>query len=525
MELFDLSYFFGFSTALLIGVVLILVSGCSTVGRGQTSLVQESTNDTTLTKYFPQYFVQGNKKILAYGDYKPLSDNKINRLLIERYGNAGYSAAALGFTVRDRTKLPPLIPVDVGIPGKLFDFYSEDNKSSVEERIALEDLIYARVNNVPDMKRRTTLHHVEDGVEVHYLYPRLYFDFSSSLRSPMNSDRFAYLGLLVRLKTCECNVNENTFGDSVRIADFWPKDADLVEYTRGTLTQKAQMDAKLTYGSSSENSTTTTAGTEDAKTTVVDNSTNSPSAGAELAYSFSDTYVNELKDAFERRTTGLFEDGKVFFAEFRAIQQKRIGGTYGFDLMLEVPASIESIPDHDANGANQYYAKPIVDEVKADVFLVGVVRHVSVSGKTGTLVRVPEPTNDIAVERVTLERLPETKLWRFNGLPYHAATELERSVYRIIVISNISNARYLLRDTATGEVIDTGSGQKSEFDVVLGKKARTVKIEFLDHILGEKQQDMITLTAPDSDDIEIPADTETSYGIVGETTWAGQYSH
>ena len=67
--------------------------------------------------------------------------------------------------------------------------------------------------------------------------------------------------------------------------------------------------------------------------------------------------------------------------------------------------------------------------------------------------------------------------------------------------------------------------QKSEFDVVLGKKARTVKIEFLDHILGEKQQDMITLTAPDSDDIEIPADTETSYGIVGETTWAGQYSH
>ena len=242
LEFLNASHLVGFLAAVLIGIILFLLSGCNTVGRGQTSLVQERTDDATLTKYFPQYFTNSSGSIVPYGDYKPLSENKIDEFLVERYGDADYSGAALGFSVRDRTKLPPLIPVDVGIPGKLFDLYSADNKRSVEERIALEDLIYARVNNVPDMKRRTALHHVEDGVEVHYLYPRLYLDFSSSLRSPMNSDRYAYLGLLVQLKSCDCADDSNAFGDFVRIADFWPKDADLVEYTRGTLTQKAQIE-------------------------------------------------------------------------------------------------------------------------------------------------------------------------------------------------------------------------------------------------------------------------------------------
>ena len=255
-----------------------------------------------------------------------------------------------------------------------------------------------------------------------------------------------------------------------------------------------------------------------------DSSKDTYSTGAELAYSFSDTYVNELKDAFERRTTGIFEGGKAFFAEFRAIQQTRIGGTYGFDLMLEVPASVHEVLDVDGKGTNQFYSEPIVEEVKADVFLVGVVRHVLASGKTGTLLRVPEPTNDIAVERVTLRRLPDTRLWRFNGLRYHASTEVQLGVFRITVLSNIAGARYVLRDTETGEILGSGSGHQSDFDIVLGKKARTVRVEFLDQIIGEKQQDIATLTAADSSDVEIPADTETSFGVVGRMTLVGEYS-
>jgi len=49
-------------------------------------------------------------------------------------------------------------------------------------------------------------------------------------------------------------------------------------------------------------------------------------------------------DAIERRSAGLLDEGRTFFASFRSLRDVKIAGTYNFDLMLEVPSRLEDRP-------------------------------------------------------------------------------------------------------------------------------------------------------------------------------------
>ena len=77
---------------------------------------------------------------------------------------------------------------------------------------------------------------------------------------------------------------------------------------------------------------------------------------------------------------GVIDRGKGFYAEFRWIREVRIAGTYSFSLMLEVPARI-----YQAKDSAVYESQPVVEQLLADVALVGVVRHVHDRGKTGSV--------------------------------------------------------------------------------------------------------------------------------------------
>ncbi|MEM7282007.1 MAG: hypothetical protein AAF438_10310 [Pseudomonadota bacterium] len=485
---------------------LFLISGCTTVGKGRNSLARYQTDDQTLLDLFPQY-VTSNK--LSTEGLIPLTDKASTsyadyiKFRRERYGSAAIENAELSLTFRDRGAMPAFLPVDIKLPSKLYDLYTGAGDTDPSDRISLEQLIKARVNNVPDLLPRTTYHHSENGREVYYFYPRISLDFSSQLLAQNVGDRFSYLGVAVILD----NQPKNPRGDKVRFVDFWPKDADIVEYTRGKLTQNAQLNAKATSSSGNE----TTAGTEntDGGNKATDGSKETGSSGAELAYTYSETFVNELQDAFERRTTGIFDDGKAFLAEFRSIKNKRIGGTYTFDLMLEMPAVLKV-------GDTTSTSEPLDEKISAHAYLVGVVRHVYKKGKTGLLTRVPEPDNDHVYEQVIVEPIASQKIWQYHGVPYTTNDTILSDTFALTVYTNNSDARYVVTSGTKPEtVLGSGGGRESTITLPIDENPVEAQIRFMD-IIVENDSGFRVLEAAQAPKFTIPGNKAGSFNAYAE---------
>ena len=495
--------FFSILIVLALGFLIIYLTGCSTVGKGQSSLIRAKTDDFDLLHLFPQYVTSNKEERLValtknastdYGEY-------IN-FLRNRYGSSAVDLSILAITIRDRGKLPPFLPVDVQLPSKLYDLYTSAGKTSAQERMKLERLLKARLYNVPDLIPRTTVHHFEGANEIFYYYPRLSLDFSSQLPAQNVADRFSYLAVALILK--EQPSNER--GDALRFADFWPKDADIVEYTRGSLTQEAQLSAKGTAGASSEVVSGTEKTQADSKSTLSD--TAKASTGAELSYMFNETYVNELKDAFERRKTGIFENGRTFLAEFRSIKNKRIGGTYNFDLMLEVPSKLDQ---------NKQTSEPIMETIVAKAYMIAVIRHVHTSGMTGIYNRVPEPDNDEVYEQVVVEEVDPLVIWRYNDKSYDSSA-LEKNIeFKLKVITNINDARFVVRDIDNNKVIGAGKGTEATITLPV-EESRDIhaRVEFLDMIIPSVGEGHITLKSQAEVDFTIPRNQDGFLQIVGE---------
>ncbi|MCB9384296.1 MAG: hypothetical protein H6509_06755 [Bryobacterales bacterium] len=501
------------SVALLVvvGFLTWALTGCVTIGKGRRTLIRHASTDAELLRIFPQLVTDKTDKMVALTPKASTDETKYSQYLSQKYGTR-QGAATLSLVVRDRTKMPPFLPVDVKLPAKLVDLYADTKEQlSLERRLDIEQLLTARLYNVPDLLARTTLHHNDtQGRKVYYSYPRIQIDFSSSLALPALTERFSYLGIAVKLNDA---LPDGT-SDPIRFVDFWPKDADIVEYTRGKMTQATQLAAKTGFGDGATRKTGSEsvlgAETDQVKDSAASEATRTLTS--ELSYTMSEDYVHELTDAFERRTTGVFDGGSLFLAEFRSIKNKRIGGTYTFDLELELPAKIQV-----QSGGKVYESQPIAKEINADVYLVAVVRHVHKRGMIGVRARAPEPENDHTYEQVIVREQKNVRLWNWGNLPWVEQDTIVEDEFLVKVFTNRGEARFIVRDTGSNAVLGAGSG--SEAVVRVAPDATNpiqARVEFLEVAVENASGEAAVFTAAPSDVFSIPANKSGSVNVVGE---------
>jgi hypothetical protein len=283
-------------------------------------------------------------------------------------------------------------------------------------------------------------------------------------------------------------LDEAAVRQGVRVVDFQPKAADIVDFTRGQATQKYELASKLSAGP--------------APAAAV------PVSG-DLSYTQTEQFARDLKDAIERRSAGVHDGGKGFYAEFRSIREVRIAGTYSFSLMLEVPARI-----YHAKDSAVYESLPVVEQLLANVALVGVVRHVHDRGKTGWFVRVPEPENDDVYEQVVLVAEENRPIWRFDGESWTRPIVLEQAAFELTVVTNVEDASFIVRSGDT--ILGFGSSSKNQIKLSMGSTAVAATVDFLDIVRISTQGSPTVLSAP-SAKLTIPKKGDpakgTAYGV------------
>lgn len=214
-----------------------------------------------------------------------------------------------------------------------------------------------------------------------------------------------------------------------------------------------------------------------------------------------------MKDAFERRTAGIFENGTEFRAEFRSIKNYRIGGTYTFDLMLEVPSVVS-----DKQKRHVYESEPVVETVIADVYMVGVVRHVYVRGMTGLRTRVPEPENDKVYNQVVTNTLSDVTLWKWNRLPWIDRASIVSDEHVVKVYTNRDDARFVVRNMQTKEVLASGNGTYASLSIPApDEQDIQAQVEYLSLVAIQEDGKIVTLVASPGEPFTIKHDTPGSH--------------
>lgn len=478
-----------------LGCLLALVASCTAVGTGDHTLVRgeaEKHDLNQLNTVFGHLLVESGsslqERMVPLTPSASLDDKTYSTYMATKFGNPDFVAATLNATVRNRNTVPPFLPIDLSelLTGKIANIALDGNISN-EDKIARQNFLEARLLNVPDLKRTTTLHHRQAGRKVYYYYPRISIEFSSSLLTVSAPDRFSFLGLAIKLKSAKKADN----GDVVRFIDFAPKAPDIAEYTRGKITQQNQVTAKATAGLSRSLGEEKVAPIPDVDGgTTKETLSRGINLGADLAFTRSETYVNELKDAIEARTLGIMQEGNLFLAEFRSIKNKRIGGTYTFDLMLQVPSFIQDETDP------YYSSKPIETEIVGDIYLIAVVRHVYDRGFTGVQTRVPEPENDDTFQQVVYRPLHNIDLWRHSDSDWIGKDLLKKTSFTVTVYTNRDDARFIVRDVTSNKILGFGSGTKHTIKITPdSQKDITAFVEFLNIVVTNAKQKATTLTA------------------------------
>ena len=518
----------------LVLAVGMLVSGvsCTMVGTGTRTVIKAQTDKGFILARYPHLLAHpyhgDDKNIVFFGkdgipgfSRRPRQIGKYGMLGLSRspqalhsafrgymkakYGNSDFKAARLTFSVRDRDKTPAFLPTDaVALAAKNgAEIVTADSKLTTKQRIRYQELLEARLLNVPDLPRTTTLHHTdEEGRDIYYYYPRIEIDFSAEILSATNLDRFSFLGLVIVLKSggsekCNCSTLGRVRNASrPRFINFVPKAADFAEFTRGRFTQNSQIQARAAYGSTRGSTITTTSPDRETTPNIVATLARNLSLGVEGSYIYSEGVVRELKDAIQRRATGLDKQGQIFFAEYRSINATRIGGTYNFDLMLEVPACGNDIED-----TPYYESDPVVQEIKADIYPVGVVRHVHDRGKTGLILRYPETENDHVYEQVIVKDYENIPIWEFNGVPWIG----KNSTFTLTVVSNYEGAHFVVKRISedstcqtSSKVIGDGSGSKTEVTLPIAKGLYRACVEFLPVVDTNAKPNTVVLKVTES---------------------------
>jgi hypothetical protein len=451
--------------------MFLVLCGCTVIGRGQRTIIRAPCPEDNeaaaaacayASHHYPNLVYSGDgsepqRVLLINGDGAPQEDansalrqqalESFHKYLTDKYGHPNFRAAQVSFDVHDRNTAPALLPYDVTqlVATSLATLITSNPKLAAADVTNIQASLQTHLRDVADLPQVTVWHHndMQTGARVYYYYPRISLDFSAQFPSTSTYDRLSYLALVVRLKQAPSDT-------APRFLDFAPKSADLASFSRGTFTQATQAQAQIGYGGSS--STVKTIGAAPSVTATTNGTT---TTGPSLSLSNSDTYADTLADTVERRTMGILDQGQTFFADLRAVREVRIAGTYNFDLMFEVPSTIETFEKYNAS-------KPVVPEIKADVYLIGVVRHVFKRGTKGFITRVPETENDLVYEQVLLKVLPDQQLWKFYGEYFAKPKQPPKAptVCKIKVVTNRDDASFILED-GDGRANASASGKEA----------------------------------------------------------------
>lgn len=487
-----------------LGVILIaagLSFACTTVGTGKQVLLKAQCDrqgpDAGICSYLldrlPAYVSTSRAdailipaKLRGDAEAPPsrghLSLPSFRSYLGQTYGSNPH-IIDLGFTVKDRTKTPPYSPYDYrSALLTLLTGTKAPSPAEYEEKVRQLGLL-------PDLVRSTAHHHTDaQGHRVYHYYPRLALDFTAALRGLVPPDRLGSLFFLVRIKNCKSPDGVGSGGvDHVRFLDFSPKAADIAEFTRGelqdSLTAQLSAQAALAGGSQAQEVADGTTTTETASDTETQG----------LSLSWSESLTRSLVDALERRSAGIIDGGHTFVATLRGLRDVKLAGTYSYDLLLEVPSTVEAYP------AVGYAASvPVVTEIRADVMLVAVVRHVMKRGRTGLLTRAPENENDDTIDQVVLATFPDQVIWRHSGEDWLDRIVTRKPACALKVVTNREDALYEIEQS--GEVIAVGRGLSGEFAIPPDSPGATVctaTVRFHDILVVEKGVKTV-LSAPET---------------------------
>ena len=427
---------------LVILATIVMAAGCTIVGTGTRTVIKAEGASNYAAKLLPGYVVPSVPKggqppsrvsvfknnvetthggwFFGGGDLGVL--DAFDKYLKAKYGTSKPQTALLSAEVRDLGKIPAFSPTLQAMAAAEVLKILMEPSASMEEKTAKKNLLLSSFLNVPQSFEIMTFNRNEADCKLYYYYPHFEVDLSANVLSPSINDRFSEIIFLI-------NVDDDSFKKGVRLVNFLPKDTDIAEFSRGILKESMEAQVKGTYGLTKSSKSTNVSGNSTTESSV------SPSLGGELSLTYTEGLERDLKEAIEKKTTGIVQNGQTFIADLRALRNVRIGGSYRFDLLLEVPALPDKIFVNKTT--ERCKSNPVREKVTANIVIVGVVRHVVEIGHTGIFQHMPEAENDDVFEEVVLHEIPASKqtLWEFKNIP--AMTEpLSSKVVKAAVQNN-----------------------------------------------------------------------------------------
>jgi len=471
---------------LILGAASVVLVACTALGTGRSTLVLAAP-ETTIYKgqEFEHLIQHDGMKLIGLQGKEPGTEQDWQKFQKERLGGTG-KGAFIDINVRDQTNTPPLdlFNVETVAVSDVARILTDHTLTSRQK----EDLLNQLRDNfrgMPETYSRFVMHGVDKGNFIYYYFPQITVDLTGALNTAETLDRFDFIAAAIRIPDAEKE-------KGVKFINFYPKTADLFDFTLGQLKQTAS----ATAGANASSKATTNA-------SITNKPTGGPEtarlAGSEFSYggSFNLTLTDELtrdmKSSLEARSAGIMENGQLFLIELRSNEQKRIAGTYSFNVMLQVPSTVTNREDG-KTGIKSQSSTPKVNKIEAEVRVVGIVRHVVKPGKTGILKKVPEPLNDDTYREVVLRDKPVT-LWEFFGPETgQVITDNNLTVY-----SNVDGASFTVVDEKDNRVLGYGTGRTAHLAI---NTKNTVKVVFVPVIVGT-----VALKAPDVTGITLGKDT------------------
>lgn len=403
---FDLN--FDASTVLAAFLLIALggaLTACTTLGTGRSTLVLADPPATAVYggTEFSHLIARPGRKFVGLQGRKARTEAEWTAFRDERLGGQAASAATIDVNVRDQTNTPPLELFNVEtVTAADVAKVLTDHTLTPAQKDALLIQLRDNFRGMPETYSRLVSHGADqNGNLVYFYFPQVTIDLTGTLNTAETLDRFDFIAAAIRIP----DDVDATF------INFSPKAADLFDFTLGQLKQTAAAMASANAGTKATTGSTTAnkpAGGPETGTSV----------GGELSYggsvglTLTDELTRDMKSSLEARSAGIMLNGKLFLVELRSNEQRRIAGTYSYNVMLQVP----STGSRETKGpTTTWTSTPNVARIDATVRVVGIVRHVVRPGKTGTFRRVPEPLNDETYRQVVLREQPVT-LWRFTNI-------------------------------------------------------------------------------------------------------------
>jgi hypothetical protein len=408
--------------------------------------------------------------------------------------------AKIDVNVRDQTNTPPLdlFNIETATAADVAKILT-NNALTTKEKDKLLIQLRDNFRGMPESYSRLVSHGMQEvehnnkkeSATVYHYFPQLTIDLTGSLNSVAPLDRFDFLAAAIRIPA----------ESKIRFINFSPKAADLFDFTLGQLKQTASVSANATAADKSTMSNSVVSGKTGGPQTTVGGGGEMNLGGA-VTFAASDELTRDLKSSLEARSAGILDGGHLLLIELRGNDQKRIGGTYTFNVMLEVPSTVEK---KEAPPQAIWTSNPVETNLVGEVRVVGIVRHVVKPGQTGTFKRVPEPLNDETFREVVLRDMA-VPLLTFNNLALAQITEATT----LVVYTNHESASFTIYDETTNEVLGHGTGREAHFAIGTPNK---VKVLFHPIILSGNSPQM--LSAPMVANLSI---TKTATAVGSYTT-------